>query len=51
MDLVAHRVRRDGQPIQLGPTEYRLLRHFLENPGRVFSRQQLLEPFGRIARI
>ena len=43
MDLVAHRVRRDGQPIQLGPTEYRLLRHFLENPGRVFSRQQLLE--------
>ncbi|CAA9520182.1 MAG: Phosphate regulon transcriptional regulatory protein PhoB (SphR) [uncultured Sphingomonas sp.] len=43
MDLAAHRVRRDGQPIQLGPTEYRLLRHFLENPGRVFSRQQLLE--------
>ena len=43
MDLVAHRVRRDGQPIQLGPTEYRLLRHFLENPGRVYSRQQLLE--------
>ena len=43
MDLVAHRVRRDGQSIQLGPTEYRLLRHFLENPGRVFSRQQLLE--------
>ena len=43
MDLVAHRVKRDGQSIQLGPTEYRLLRHFLENPGRVFSRQQLLE--------
>ena len=43
MDLVAHRVRRDGQPVQLGPTEYRLLRHFLENPRRVFSRQQLLE--------
>jgi two-component system phosphate regulon response regulator PhoB len=43
MDLAAHRVRRDGNPIQLGPTEYRLLRHFLENPGRVFSRQQLLE--------
>ncbi len=43
MDLVAHRVRRDGQAIQLGPTEYRLLRHLLENPGRVFSRQQLLE--------
>ena len=43
MDLAAHRVRRDGNSVQLGPTEYRLLRHFLENPGRVFSRQQLLE--------
>ena len=43
MDLAAHRVRREGKGIQLGPTEYRLLRHFLENPGRVFSRQQLLE--------
>jgi len=43
MDLTAHRVRRDGKSVQVGPTEYRLLRHFLENPGRVFSRQQLLE--------
>ncbi len=43
MDLSAHRVKRDGEAVQLGPTEYRLLRHFLENPGRVFSRQQLLE--------
>ncbi len=43
MDLAAHKVRRDGQPVALGPTEYRLLRHFLEKPGRVFSRQQLLE--------
>ena len=43
MDLAAHRVRRDGKPIDVGPTEYRLLRHFMENPGRVFSRQQLLE--------
>ena len=43
MDLAAHRVRRDGRPILLGPTEYRLLKHLLENPGRVFSRQQLLE--------
>jgi two-component system phosphate regulon response regulator PhoB len=43
MDLAGHRVRRGGRPVQLGPTEYRLLRHFLENPGRVFSRQQLLE--------
>jgi two-component system phosphate regulon response regulator PhoB len=43
MDLAAHRVRRDDKSISLGPTEYRLLRHFLENAGRVFSRQQLLE--------
>ena len=43
MDLAAHRVRRNDKGIQLGPTEYRLLRHFLENAGRVFSRQQLLE--------
>ncbi|WP_294011602.1 phosphate regulon transcriptional regulator PhoB [Sphingomonas sp.] len=43
MDLVAHRVRRDGKPVAIGPTEYRLLRHFLENPQRLFSRQQLLE--------
>jgi two-component system phosphate regulon response regulator PhoB len=43
MDLAAHRVQRDGKGVQLGPTEYRLLRHFLENPSRVFSRQQLLE--------
>jgi two-component system phosphate regulon response regulator PhoB len=43
MDLGRHRVRRDGRPVALGPTEYRLLRHFLENAGRVFSREQLLE--------
>jgi two-component system phosphate regulon response regulator PhoB len=43
MDLAAHRVRRDGRCAQFGPREYRLLRHFLENPRRVFSREQLLE--------
>ena len=43
MDLAAHKVKRDGKAIQLGPTEYRLLRHLLGQPGRVFSRQQLLE--------
>src|SRR5215470_14049461 len=41
MDLVAHRVSRSGRPVHLGPTEFRLLRHFLETPGRVFSREQL----------
>lgn len=43
MDLVAHRVFRAGREIHLSPTEFRLLRHFLENPGRVFSRAQLLD--------
>jgi len=43
MDLVAHRASRAGHPIHLGPTEFRLLRHFLQNPGRVFSREQLLD--------
>lgn len=43
MDVGAHRVRRGGAPVALGPTEYRLLRHFLQNPEKVFSRQQLLE--------
>jgi two-component system phosphate regulon response regulator PhoB len=43
MDISSHRVRRDGKPIALGPTEFRLLKHFLEHPGRVFSRERLLE--------
>ena len=43
MDLAAHRVRRDGDEIHLGPTEFRLLRHFMEHPQRVFSRERLLD--------
>ena len=43
MDVAAHRVRREGSSVSVGPTEYRLLRHFLQNPEKVFSRQQLLE--------
>jgi two-component system phosphate regulon response regulator PhoB len=43
MDVQGHRVRRAGRPVQLGPTEFRLLRHFMEHPGRVFSRERLLE--------
>jgi len=43
MDVEAHRVRRAGKLLQLGPTEFRLLRHFMEHPGRVFSRERLLE--------
>ncbi len=43
MDLAAHRVRRGPREVHLGPTEYRLLRHFLQSPRRVFSREQLLD--------
>ncbi|MCB1882386.1 MAG: phosphate regulon transcriptional regulator PhoB [Geminicoccaceae bacterium] len=43
MDLAAHRVHRGGREVHLSPTEFRLLRHFLETPGRVFGRAQLLD--------
>ena len=43
IDRVAHRVRRAGSEIHLGPTEFRLLDHFMQHPGRVFSREQLLD--------
>ncbi len=42
MDVAAHKVVRSGRVVQLGPTEFRLLRHLLEHPGRVFSRERLL---------
>jgi two-component system phosphate regulon response regulator PhoB len=41
MDLAAHRVSRAGRAVHLGPTEFRLLHHFLLYPGRVFSREHL----------
>ena len=43
MDLAAHKVKRGGRTIPLGPTEFRLLRHFMEHPARVFSRERLLD--------
>jgi len=43
MDIVSHKVKRGGETVALGPTEFRLLRHFLEHPGRVFSRERLLD--------
>ena len=43
LDLAAHKLRRGGRPVALGPTEFRLLRHFMEHPGRVFSRERLLD--------
>lgn len=43
MDTTTHKAVRDGIPVPLGPTEFRLLRHFMEHPTRVFSREQLLD--------
>ena len=43
MDRVAHRVKRGAREVHLGPTEFRILDHFMQHPGRVFSREQLLD--------
>lgn len=43
MDTATHKVTRDGKPLSIGPTEFRLLRHLLEHPERVFSREQLMD--------
>ncbi|MDQ2092789.1 phosphate regulon transcriptional regulator PhoB [Rhodalgimonas zhirmunskyi] len=43
LDAATHRVTRDEKPLKLGPTEFRLLATFMEKPGRVFSRDQLLD--------
>ncbi|WP_444453449.1 phosphate regulon transcriptional regulator PhoB [Rhodobacter capsulatus] len=43
LDAAEHRVFRDGQPLKLGPTEFRLLSTLMEKPGRVWTRDQLLD--------
>ncbi|XDB00057.1 phosphate regulon transcriptional regulator PhoB [Sulfitobacter sp. LCG007] len=43
LDATSHRVKRAGDELKLGPTEFRLLSTFMEKPGRVFSREQLLD--------
>ncbi|HQY42995.1 MAG TPA: phosphate regulon transcriptional regulator PhoB [Paracoccaceae bacterium] len=43
LDATTHRVHRRGNLLKLGPTEFRLLTTFLEKPGRVWSREQLLD--------
>lgn len=43
LDPERHRVHRDGIELHLGPTEYRILATFMERPGRVWSREQLLD--------
>jgi two-component system, OmpR family, phosphate regulon response regulator PhoB len=43
LDMASHKVRRSGRAVAVGPTEFKLLRHFLEHPGHVFSRERLLD--------
>lgn len=43
VDRVAHRVKRGPRDVHLGPTEFKLLDHLIQHPGRVFSREQLLD--------
>jgi two-component system phosphate regulon response regulator PhoB len=43
LDTISHRVTIDGNTIDMGPTEFRLLRHFMSHTERVFSRGQLLD--------
>lgn len=43
MDLARHRVRRAGRDVHLSPSEFRLLRHLLQHPRRVFTREGLLD--------
>ena len=43
MDRVSHRVKRGEREVHLGPTEFRILDHLMQHPGRVFSREQLLD--------
>jgi two-component system phosphate regulon response regulator PhoB len=43
VDRVAHRVKRGTRDVHLGPTEFKLLDHLIQHPGRVFSREQLLD--------
>ena len=43
LDRETHRAYREGVELNLGPTEFRLLEFLMQNPGRVFSRAQLLD--------
>jgi two-component system OmpR family response regulator len=43
MDEACHTVTRDGRPVDLSPTEFRLLRYLLANAGRVVSKAQILD--------
>jgi len=43
LDLTGHELTVNGRPVRIGPTEFRLLEHFMTHPGRAFDRSQLLD--------
>jgi two-component system phosphate regulon response regulator PhoB len=43
LDPISHRVSGNNKPLEMGPTEFRLLHFFMSNPERVYSRSQLLD--------
>ena len=43
LDEATHQVKADGVPVHLSPTEFKLLRHFMANPGRVLTQEEILE--------
>jgi two-component system, OmpR family, phosphate regulon response regulator PhoB len=47
IDLATFQARWEGKPMVLMPNEFRLLRHFVENPGKVFTRAQLIAALGK----
>lgn len=51
VDTSAYKAQHKGRPLSLGPTEFRLLTHFMEHPDRVFSRQSLISVVGKDGRI
>ena len=43
LNLASYKVTRAGRPVHLGPTEFKLLQCFVENPTKIFSRKDLIE--------
>lgn len=47
VDMAAHQARWKGRPLNLMPNDLRLLRYFMEHPGRIFTRAQLIAALGK----
>jgi two-component system, OmpR family, phosphate regulon response regulator PhoB len=47
LDLAAQYLRFGGKPVAIGPNEFHLLAHFMENPDKIFSRRRLIDIFGK----